>query len=52
MVKSVTQSFESMLGEEYIDIDEFIRDATFPAVAHRVAHMLVALERDGFVSFG
>jgi hypothetical protein len=52
MIKSVTQSFESVMNDEYVDIEEFIMDARFKVVARRVCQMLVALERDGYVSFG
>jgi hypothetical protein len=36
MVKAVTASFETIVGDEYVDIDDFIRDARFKVVAKRV----------------
>ncbi len=41
-----------MLYESGKAIDAWEGDAIFPRVAERVRDMLVALERDGFVSFG
>jgi 5-methylcytosine-specific restriction endonuclease McrBC GTP-binding regulatory subunit McrB len=51
-LSSVQQSFEALDLADVSALSDFTRDAIFKVVAVRAMQMLVALEHDGFVSFG
>jgi 5-methylcytosine-specific restriction enzyme B len=50
--KLVESAVLSLLQDDQPDLEEFVRLAAYPVVAARATRMLLALESDGFVSFG
>ena len=51
-VSAVTARYTAYVIGTAAENEVWTADPSFPAVARRVRDMLVALERDGFVSFG
>jgi len=51
-VEAVVKLFNAYLIGAADQTEVWTAEPAFPAVARRVRDMLVALERDGFVSFG